>query len=200
MAAQIPIKNDPVANEAALTKVRNDKLREVKAGHDGTWVAHPGLVDIAMAIFNEHMKGPNQLDKLRLDVNITAKDLLPYNVPGKITEAGIRGNISVGLQYMESWLRGLGCVPINNVRTSRRLAEERTWLDSLNQSTACPLVRGGNAAHGGRRHRRDLALAAVAVAAPRRQDRHQSRRHQGARCLKYHAGYRNGAHHAAGPT
>ena len=85
MAAQIPIKNDPVANEAALTKVRNDKLREVKAGHDGTWVAHPGLVDIAMAVFNEHMKGPNQLDKLRLDVNITAKDLLPYNVPGKIT-------------------------------------------------------------------------------------------------------------------
>lgn len=143
MAAQIPIKNDPVANEAALTKVRNDKLREVKAGHDGTWVAHPGLVDIAMAIFNEHMKGPNQLDKLRLDVNITAKDLLPYNVPGKITEAGIRGNISVGLQYMESWLRGLGCVPINNVRTSRRVAEEKTWLDPLNQSTARPLVRGG---------------------------------------------------------
>jgi len=124
MAAQIPIKDDPAANEAALTKVRNDKLREVKAGHDGTWVAHPGLVKIAMDIFNEHMPTPNQLSNLRNDIKMpTAKEMLPYNVAGKITEAGIRGNISVGLQYMESWLRGVGCVPINNLMEDAATAE-----------------------------------------------------------------------------
>ena len=77
MAAQIPIKNDPAANDAAIAKVRNDKLREVKAGHDGTWVAHPGLVELATVIFNEHMPGPNQLDKLRLDANPSAKVRAP---------------------------------------------------------------------------------------------------------------------------
>jgi malate synthase len=114
MAAQIPIKNDPAANEQALQKVREDKLREVKDGHDGTWVAHPGLVPIAMEVFNEHMPGPNQLHRLREDVQVTAADLL--TVPaGPITEQGLRTNVNVGLRYLESWLRGSGCVPIFNL-------------------------------------------------------------------------------------
>ena len=122
MAAQIPIKNDAAANEAALEKVRQDKLREVKAGHDGTWVAHPGLVPIAKAIFDEYMKTPNQIFVKREDVEITAKDLV--EVPsGEITEAGLRLNINVGLQYLESWLRGNGCVPINNLMEDAATAE-----------------------------------------------------------------------------
>ena len=122
MAAQIPIKNDPVANEAALEKVRQDKLREVKAGHDGTWVAHPGLVPIAKQIFDENMKTPNQIFVKREDVHITAADLL--KVPeGEISEAGLRLNINVGLQYLESWLRGNGCVPIYNLMEDAATAE-----------------------------------------------------------------------------
>jgi len=111
MAAQIPIKNDPVANDAALEKVRADKIREATDGHDGTWVAHPGLVPIAMAIFNEKMPAANQKDKMREDVHVTATDLL--TVPtGKITEAGLRNNVSAALHYLASWLNGSGCVPI----------------------------------------------------------------------------------------
>jgi malate synthase len=122
MAAQIPIKNDPVANEKALEKVRQDKLREVKAGHDGTWVAHPGLVGIAKEIFDEYMKTPNQIHVKREDVHVTAKDLL--EVPaGEITEGGLRLNINVGLQYLEAWLRGNGCVPINNLMEDAATAE-----------------------------------------------------------------------------
>ncbi len=114
MAAQIPIKNDPKANEEALARVRADKRREVNDGHDGTWVAHPGLVAIAMEEFDAVMKSPNQIDRKREDVHVTAADLL--KVPeGTITEAGLRNNISVSLQYLESWLRGSGCVPINNL-------------------------------------------------------------------------------------
>ena len=114
MAAQIPIKNDPKANEEALARVRADKKREATDGHDGTWVAHPGLVAIAMEEFDAVMKSPNQIDKKREDVHVTAADLL--KVPeGTITEAGLRNNISVSLQYLESWLRGSGCVPINNL-------------------------------------------------------------------------------------
>ncbi len=114
MAAQIPIKNDPKANEEALEKVRADKRREATDGHDGTWVAHPGLVAIAMEEFDKVMKTPNQIDRKREDVHVTAADLL--KVPdGTITEAGLRLNISVSLQYLESWLRGSGCVPINNL-------------------------------------------------------------------------------------
>jgi malate synthase len=114
MAAQIPIKNDPQANEEALSRVRADKHREATDGHDGTWVAHPGLVAIAMAEFDAAMPTPNQLERKREDVQVTAADLL--KVPeGTITEAGLRNNISVGLQYLESWLRGSGCVPINNL-------------------------------------------------------------------------------------
>lgn len=114
MAAQIPIKNNPQANEEALTKVRIDKCREATDGHDGTWVAHPGLVALAMAEFDAAMPAPNQVARQRDDVHVTAADLLA--VPeGTITEAGLRNNISVGLQYLESWLRGSGCVPINNL-------------------------------------------------------------------------------------
>ncbi|KAF9978407.1 hypothetical protein BGZ73_002586 [Actinomortierella ambigua] len=124
MAAQIPIKNNEAANKAAMDKVRNDKLREVMAGHDGTWVAHPDLVKIATAIFNEHMPQPNQLHIRREDVHVTAHDLLNTNVQGgKITEAGIRANISVSLMYMEAWLRGLGCVPIHNLMEDAATAE-----------------------------------------------------------------------------
>jgi malate synthase len=114
MAAQIPIKNDPVANEEALGRVRADKHREATDGHDGTWVAHPGLVPIALAEFDAVMKEPNQIARKRDDVHVTEADLLEMP-DGTITEAGLRNNISVSLQYLDSWLRGTGCVPINNL-------------------------------------------------------------------------------------
>jgi malate synthase len=122
MAAQIPIKNDPQANERALEKVRQDKLREVHAGHDGTWVAHPGLVQVAKEVFDAHMKGPHQISRPLQAVNVTAKDLLAVT-EGKITEQGLRWNIDVGLQYLESWLRGNGCVPIYNLMEDAATAE-----------------------------------------------------------------------------
>jgi len=122
MAAQVPIKNDPMANEQALEKVRQDKLREVRAGHDGTWVAHPGLVPVAKQIFDEGMPAPNQLSVKRDEVHITAKDLLTPT-EGSITEAGLRWNIDVGLQYLEAWLRGVGCVPIYNLMEDAATAE-----------------------------------------------------------------------------
>jgi malate synthase len=122
MAAQIPIKNDAEANQRALAKVRADKEREVQDGHDGTWVAHPALVPLAMEIFDRHMPGPNQLDRLRTDDHVTAADLLQV-VKGKITERGVRENISVGLQYMTAWLDGNGCVPINNLMEDAATAE-----------------------------------------------------------------------------
>ena len=122
MAAQIPIKNDPVANENALAKVREDKVREVKAGHDGTWVAHPGLVGVAKDIFDEYMKGPNQIHVKREEVRVTAKDLLA--IPkGSMTAQGLRWNIDVGLQYLASWLDGNGCVPIYNLMEDAATAE-----------------------------------------------------------------------------
>jgi malate synthase len=122
MAAQIPIKNDPAANEAALEKVRQDKLREVKAGHDGTWVAHPGLVGITKQIFDEHMKTANQIHVKREEVQISPADLL--KVPqGEITEKGLQLNVDVGIQYLESWLRGNGCVPIYNLMEDAATAE-----------------------------------------------------------------------------
>ena len=122
MAAQIPIKNDEAKNQAALEKVRADKLREVKDGHDGTWVAHPGLVPVAREVFEAHMKGPNQLDRLREDVRSTAADLL--EVPkGTRTEEGLRLNVRVGIQYIESWLRGLGCVPLYSLMEDAATAE-----------------------------------------------------------------------------
>jgi malate synthase len=122
MAAQIPIKNDPAANEAALAKVRADKEREAKDGHDGTWVAHPGLVTLAKEIFDRYMPTPNQIHRKREDVTVTAADLL--QVPtGTITEAGLRTNIDVGIQYMAAWLSGNGCVPIYNLMEDAATAE-----------------------------------------------------------------------------
>jgi malate synthase len=122
MAAYIPVKTDPELNEAALSAVRADKLREATDGHDGTWVAHPGLVEVARAIFDEHMPQANQLGRYRDDVQVTAADLLA--VPeGTITEAGLRNNIRVGIQYIEAWLDGLGCVPLYNLMEDAATAE-----------------------------------------------------------------------------
>lgn len=123
MAAQIPIKNDPAANEAALAKVRADKDREANDGHDGTWVAHPGLVAIAREAFDAVMKTPNQIHRKRDDVNVTAKDLLNFAPRGPITEQGLRTNINIGIQYMGAWLAGTGCVPIFNLMEDAATAE-----------------------------------------------------------------------------
>jgi malate synthase len=122
MAAQIPIKHDPAANAAALAKVTQDKLREVNAGHDGTWVAHPGLVPVARGVFDARMAASHQLQVTRDDVHVTAADLLA--VPdGVITFQGLRTNIDVGIQYLEAWLRGTGCVPIYNLMEDAATAE-----------------------------------------------------------------------------
>ncbi|WP_158973640.1 malate synthase A [Cellulophaga sp. L1A9] len=122
MAAQIPIKNDPVANNAALEKVRKDKEREVKNGHDGTWVAHPALVAVAMTEFNKYMPTPNQLQVTRDDIHITEQDLV--EIPkGTVTEAGIRKNINVGILYTEAWLRGYGAVALYNLMEDAATAE-----------------------------------------------------------------------------
>jgi malate synthase len=122
MAAQIPIKDDPVANEEALAKVRADKEREAGDGHDGTWVAHPGLVPIAKAIFDAKMPQPNQIAKRLPDLHVTAKDLLTAP-PGDITEKGLRHNIDVCIQYMAAWISGNGCVPIYNLMEDAATAE-----------------------------------------------------------------------------
>jgi malate synthase len=127
MAAQIPIRNDKAANEQAMEKVRRDKLREVKAGHDGTWVAHPGLVGVAKEIFDKYMPAANQISSNGRSAktsspSVQAKDLI--EVPkGQITEAGLRWNIDVGLQYLYSWLGGSGCVPIYNLMEDAATAE-----------------------------------------------------------------------------
>ncbi|TYZ08659.1 malate synthase A [Hymenobacter lutimineralis] len=122
MAAQIPIKNNPEANEAALEKVRLDKVREARNGHDGTWVAHPGLVPVALDVFNELMPGPNQISNKREDLRVTAADLLQAPT-GSITEEGLKLNIDVAVQYIESWLQGNGCVPIYNLMEDAATAE-----------------------------------------------------------------------------
>ena len=123
MAAQIPIKHDEKANEAALAKVRADKEREANDGFDGTWVAHPGLVGVAKEIFDRIMPGPNQLERKREDVCVKASDLLDFQPQGPITEAGLRTNINVTLQYIGSWIAGNGCVPINHLMEDAATAE-----------------------------------------------------------------------------
>ncbi|HKE94572.1 MAG TPA: malate synthase A, partial [Povalibacter sp.] len=122
MAPQIPIKNDPQANEEALARVRADKEREAGDGHDGTWVAHPGLVPVAMEVFDSLMPTPNQLHKSLADVQVTAADLLQIPT-GTITETGLRNNVNVSIQYLAAWLGGLGCVPINNLMEDAATAE-----------------------------------------------------------------------------
>ena len=122
MAAQIPVKDDEAKNEEAFTKVKNDKLREVTNGHDGTWVAHPALVKVAMDIFNEHMPQANQIDKKREDVVTTEESLL--EIPkGTVTEKGIRDNINIGILYIESWLSGKGAAALYNLMEDAATAE-----------------------------------------------------------------------------
>jgi malate synthase len=121
MAAQIPIKNDPRANEEALARVRADKLREVRDGHDGTWIAHPGLLPVAREVFDAHMPGKNQLDVIP-DVQVGADDLL-RPPEGTRTEEGLRLNVRVGVQYLEAWLLGLGCVPLYHLMEDAATAE-----------------------------------------------------------------------------
>ena len=123
MAAQIPIKGDAAANEAALEKVRADKVREATDGCDGTWVAHPGLVALAKAVFDQHMPTPNQVHRKRNDVAVSARDLLDFQPETPITEAGLRNNISVGIQYLGAWLAGNGCVPVFNLMEDAATAE-----------------------------------------------------------------------------
>ncbi|MDP1537119.1 MAG: malate synthase A [Burkholderiales bacterium] len=123
MAAQIPIKGDPAANDAALAKVRADKEREATDGCDGTWVAHPGLVSTAKKVFDQHMPAANQINRKRADVQVTAKDLLDFKPEVPITETGLRNNISVGIQYIGAWLAGNGCVPVYNLMEDAATAE-----------------------------------------------------------------------------
>jgi malate synthase len=122
MSAYIPVKTDPVANEKAISQVRADKEREAGDGHDGTWVAHPGLVPVALEVFDRLMPQPNQISKQLPDYNATAEDLL--KIPdGQITDAGLRQNVAVGLGYVEAWLRGIGCVPLFNLMEDAATAE-----------------------------------------------------------------------------
>ncbi|MBN6205818.1 malate synthase A [Ralstonia pickettii] len=122
MAAQIPVKNDSAANQIAFDKVRKDKEREARDGHDGTWVAHPGMVELVKEIFNKVMPEPNQINRKREDVNVTAQELLELPI-GEITEEGLRTNINVGIQYTAAWLSGRGAVPINNLMEDAATAE-----------------------------------------------------------------------------
>ncbi|KAJ7045882.1 malate synthase [Mycena alexandri] len=123
MSAQIPIKDDPKANEVAMAKVRADKLREVLAGHDGTWIAHPLINEIAGPIFDAHMLGPNQYHVRREEVRVAAADLLNTTVPGQITEAGVRENVSTSLAYTAAWIGGNGCIPLNYLMEDAATAE-----------------------------------------------------------------------------
>src|SRR6185295_1078701 len=124
MAALIPIKNDPEANEKAMAGVRSDKARDATDGYDGGWVAHPGLVSLAMAEFAKVLGSKaNQIDKQRSDVNVTGADLLNFQPEAPITEAGLRNNINVGIQYLGAWLAGNGCVPVYNLMEDAATAE-----------------------------------------------------------------------------
>jgi malate synthase len=123
MAAQIPVKNDPAANEQAFAKVRADKVREVTDGHDGTWVAHPGLVPVALEEFDKGMPAANQIDRKRGDVQVGATDLLAFGPERPISEGGLRWNVSVGVQYLGAWLAGSGAVPIFNLMEDAATAE-----------------------------------------------------------------------------
>jgi malate synthase len=142
MAAQIPIKDDPKASEDALERVRADKLREVEDGHDGTWVAHPGLVPLATGIFDAHMKTANQIHRKREDVQVTARDLLAPPA-GTRTEAGLRQNVRVGVQYLEAWLQGNGCVPLYNLMEDAATAE-------ISRTQVWQWLRHGATLDGGR--------------------------------------------------
>jgi malate synthase len=122
MSAYIPVKTDPEANEKAIAQVKADKEREAGDGHDGTWVAHPGLVPVALEVFDRLMPQPNQIGKKLAEFNVTAADLLQAP-EGQITEAGLKQNVAVGLGYVEAWLRGIGCVPLFNLMEDAATAE-----------------------------------------------------------------------------
>ncbi|MFO0636499.1 MAG: malate synthase A [Nannocystaceae bacterium] len=142
MAAQIPIKDDPEANEQAMAKVEQDKLREVQAGHDGTWVAHPGLIALARRCFDAHMPGPNQIrERPRDEVELDAAALLAVPT-GTRTEAGLRHNVRVGVQYLEAWLRGNGCVPLYHLMEDAATAE-------ISRAQVWQWIRHGAALDGG---------------------------------------------------
>jgi len=151
MAAQIPIKADPEANAQAIAKVYDDKEREAADGHDGTWVAHPGLVPIAREVFDQEMPGPNQIHRQREDVKVTAADLL--KVPrGTVTDAGLRTNLRVGVQYLEAWLRGTGCVPLYYLMEDAATAE-------ISRAQVWQWIRHGAALPDGRKITVELARA-----------------------------------------
>jgi malate synthase len=153
MSAYIPVKADAEANERALERVRADKLREVQAGHDGTWVAHPGLVAVAKDVFDRHMPAPNQLARRRDDVRVTASDLLA--VPeGTITEGGLTANVDVGIQYLAAWLGGSGAVPIYNLMEDAATAE-------ISRTQVWQWLRHGAVLHGGRPVTRDLVAQTI---------------------------------------
>jgi len=189
MAAQIPIRNDATANAAAMEKVRVDKLREATDGHDGTWVAHPGLVGIAKAIFDQQMPQANQIARKRQDVHVTAADLLA--VPhGTVTEAGLRQDLNVGIGYLEAWLRGSGCVPLYHlmedaataeisraqvwqwIRHKAKLADGRV-IDTalcrrlLDEELATLKATVGDAAYEGGRYQDAARIFAALIEAPR---------------------------------
>jgi malate synthase len=153
MAAQIPIKNDPEANEAALARVRADKEREAADGHDGTWVAHPGLVQIAREAFGVRMSGPNQIERKRDDVHVAAEDLLQIPT-GTITEGGLRQNVRVGIQYLEAWLNGIGCVPLYHLMEDAATAE-------ISRAQVWQWIRHGAALDDGRAIDRNLLTSVI---------------------------------------
>ena len=160
MAAFIPIKNDPAANEAALGKVRADKLREVTAGHDGTWVAHPALVPVAKAVFDEHMPGPNQIGKSGKsgesgESGYPGQHELLEVPAGTITLQGVRTNIDVGVQYLDAWLGGNGAVPLHNLMEDAATAE-------ISRSQLWQWIHHGAALDDGRTVTYDLVAATAA--------------------------------------
>jgi len=151
MAAQIPIKNDAAANDIALARVRSDKQREVRAGHDGTWVAHPGLVPLAKEVFDVYMPAANQIHVSRDDVSVGASDLL--KVPtGDVTENGLRTNVNVGVLYLEAWLRGMGCVPLYHLMEDAATAE-------ISRAQVWQWIRHGTHLADGRTVTRELVHA-----------------------------------------
>jgi len=153
MAAQIPIKNDAGANDAAMDRVRADKKREASDGHDGTWVAHPGLVAVARAEFDAVMKDANQVARKRQDVHVSAADLLAIPT-GTMTEAGLRQNVAVGIGYVEAWLRGVGCVPLFNLMEDAATAE-------ISRAQVWQWVRHGRALQDGQPVTRELVRQIV---------------------------------------
>ena len=155
MSAYIPIKSDPVANEKALAQVRADKEREASDGHDGTWVAHPGLVPVALEVFDRIMPQPNQIDKQLLDYHAAAADLLQAP-EGTITEAGVRQNVAVGLGYLEAWFRGIGCVPLFHLMEDAATAE-------ISRAQLWQWVHHGAVLDDGRRVTQELCESFIAA-------------------------------------